>query len=292
MAFSLVTFAVIAAVGFYFYLGFERPSETLAPVMKAEPLSEVILITDGVLEKDWVMERLALPQGIALMAIDLDLAKLRLEREGQVRNAVITREFPGSLVVTLQERVPVVRIMVPLEPGRPSAMFVDREGVVYQGFNYDTRMVRRLPWLDGVRLKRRGDGFVPLEGLDQVSDLLLAAQAEAAHLAAAWQIISLAELPLLKIRTREVEAIVFEAGDYRRQLARLDYILDHFLSQGDGLDRVERIDLSIASQVAVDLDGSQPVVSYGASVADTGTMLRNRGNNFTRNLPNAQNRGL
>ncbi len=275
----LVMVGGLAGAGVYLWSGFERPSETLAPVVRSEPLREVVLLTDGVLTKSWVLDRLGLPEGIALMAVDLERARLALESEGQVRNAVVSRDFPATLVVTLEERVPVLRALVPAENARREALFVARDGTIYRGFNYDAAMVASLPWVDGVRLSRRGSGFLPLEGIDRVSELLLAAQADAPHLAATFRVVSLAESPRLVVRTEAVRELVFEAGNHRRQLARLDYILDHFARSGTPAGGLARIDLSIPSQVAVRL------APAGGDVLSTSS--------FTRSLPNASSqRGL
>lgn len=240
-------------------VGFETPSRKIAPVVKAEPLQDIVVLTDGVLTKEWVTERLALPEGVALMAIDLTATKTLLESFGQVRRAVVARAYPGTLEVTLEERAPVVRVMVPLDPKHPEALVVARDGVVYRAFNYDQAMIERLPWLDGVRLTRSGDDVFPIDGMDRVSELLLAGQHEAPHLARTWQIVSLAERPRIVVRTATVREIVFEPGNYRRQFARLDYILDLYREQGVPRDGVNRIDLSISSQVVVDFnEGSGP----------------------------------
>ena len=218
--------------------------------------------------------RLAASQG------DLDLAVSLLEAAGdEVKTAVLARDFPDTLVVILEERVPVVRILVPRPAAPPEPMFVAGDGVVYRGFNYDARMVRALPWLDGVRLKRRGSGFERLEGVELVSELLLQSRAEAPQLASTFRIISLAEYPRLVVQTETVKEIVFEGSVYRQQLARLDYILEYFARLAEPPSSIARIDLSVASQVAVrlssvssaELDGPRPV----SSPSPTNSKLRN-----------------
>ena len=231
--------------------GFDSPTSKIAPVVKAEPLREIVVLSDGVLTEAWVTERLALPPDIALMAVDLEVARKRLENSGQIRHAVVARDFPGTLAVTLEERTPVVRVMVPLDRTKPEPLLVARDGVVYRGANYDATMLERLPWLDGVRLTRSGEDVLPVEGMDRVSELLLAGQQDAPHLARSWQIVSLAEAPRLIVRTATVREIVFEPANFRRQFARLDYLLDLYREQGVPRDGIARLDVSIPSQVVV-----------------------------------------
>jgi cell division protein FtsQ len=237
-------------------VGFEAPAGKIAPVVKAEPLRDIVVLTDGVLTEGWVKERLALPPDVALMAVGLESTRERLESSGQIRHAVVARDFPGTLVLTLEERTPVVRVMVPLNPQKPEALLVARDGVVYRGFNYDPAMIRRLPWLDGVKLTRSGEDVLPVDGMERVSELLLAGQHDAPHLARTWQIISLAEAPRLIVRTPTVREIVFEAGNFHRQFARLDYLLDHYRDQGIPRDGIARLDVSMPSQVVVSFASS------------------------------------
>jgi cell division protein FtsQ len=219
---------------------------------------DVVVLTDGVLTDAWVLQRLALPEGILLMSVDLAAAKHALEAEGQVRAAVVKRDFPDTLVVTMNERVPVVRIMVPLEPGNPEPMLVGRDGFVYRGYHYDARMITNLPWLDGIRLVREGPGFAPVAGMDRVSELLLAARQDAPHLASQFRVVSLEQYPLMIVKTPTAEGILFEPGNYGRQLARLDFILDHYLDAVGADVRFKRIDVSIETQVIVELASGTP----------------------------------
>jgi len=262
---TVAALAALAALGVYLVRGFEQPSEALSPVVKAEPLRDVIVLTDGVLTEAWAREALGLPEGITLMAVDLDAARAALLQTGQVKGVVVSRSFPDTLVVTVEERVPVIRIMAAIEPGRLEPLVVSRDGVVYRPINNAPAMLNALPWLDGVRLTREGDGFAALRGIDAVSDLLLAVQQEAPHLAAEWRVVSMEEAPRLVVRTRTIKQIVFDSINVRRQLAWLDHILDQEARRPEPR-AIERIDLSIAAR-AQPPTVPQVVVRY--VVADT-----------------------
>jgi hypothetical protein len=245
---------------------YDAGREKIAPVVRALPLREVVLITDGPLTDHWLQSRLQLPAEIGLMEIDMRELRARIESHGQVRSAVITRNFPDSLIVTLQERTPVARLMADLG-GRPEMLMVSREGAVYQGYGYDSLMVSNLPFLDGIRLARAEQGgFQPLEGIERLADLLMLAQQEAPHLYRSWRVVSLKERPRLIVRSREIAEIVFEPDNFRRQLARLDYIVDHFRSEGSGA--IDRVDLSLGNQVAVEVDRKNP--SAGRTINQIG----------------------
>ena len=195
------------------------------------PLRDITLRTDGVLNKAWVSRTLDLPKGVSLMELNLSSLQGRLLSTGQVQSAVLVRKFPDILAVTLQERSPVARVMAQLGAASPQAYMVSRDGSVYQGTGYDQQLADTLPFLDGVKLVRSGDGFARIDGMDQVSDLLGTARTNTPALYHTFRVVSLARFPVdgtITVKSTEVDAITFGvmSDGFYRQLARLDYILN------------------------------------------------------------------
>ena len=234
----------------------ENDRAALATAVRSEPVREISLITDGTLTKKWVAETLGLAKNASLMALDLAVLRDRLTANGQVRVAVVARSFPDMLVVTLQERSPVARVQVQDSGGRPKQLVVARDGVIYDGFNYDKQLLASMPWLDGVKLARAGNGYAPITGMDAVSSLLSTAQLQAPHLYREWLIVSLARLAEsdeIVVKTQEIPQIVFSRReDYFRQVAQLDYVIDAARSQPDAA--LTQVNLTLGNQVAVQFD--------------------------------------
>jgi len=254
--------ALAGAVGWGLYTvahTWESDRAALAAAVKSEKVRDVVLITDGVLTQQWLNQTLALPRGVTLMAVDLAALRARLLAHGQVRVAVLTRSFPDTLVVTLQERTPVVRLRADDGSG-PKSYFVARDGVVYEGFNYDPSMVATLPWLDGVRLARRGGKLEPIAGMETVTSLLMTAQLQAPHLYATWQIVSLARLAEreeIVVKSQDVPEIVFSRKqEFFRQLAQLDYVIDTSRQLPDA--GLVSVNLGLGGQVPVKLAAGTP----------------------------------
>ena len=202
----------------------------LATAVHNEPVRDVVLITDGVLTQQWVAGVLGLPKSITLMALDLPALRDKLLAQSQVRVAVLTRSFPDQLVVTLQERTPVARVQASDGLGDPKQLLVAKDGVVYDGNHYDPHMLAGLPYLDGIRLVRAGQGFEPIPGMDDVSALLSTAQLQAPHLYRDWEIVSLARLAEtdeILVTAHDIPEIVFTRKQaFFKQVARLDFIID------------------------------------------------------------------
>ncbi len=262
-----------------------NPTRITAPT-KGVPVRDFAVRTDGVLDKGWVQRTLALSKTTSLMEVDLAVLKHALEESGQVSKAVIERRFPDVLVVTLQERTPVARVMARISGAAPVAFMVSRDGTVYSGSGYDGEMTEALPFIDGVKLAREGAGFTRIEGMDAVADLLGTAQASAPALYHSFKVVSLARFGLdrtLTVKSTDVEVITFGSSQdsFYRQIARLDYILAETRRQ-NATGQLKSVNLAIGDrQVPISfdntVDGRDPSRSAAGSalrlVPPTGTAL-------------------
>lgn len=235
----------------------ENDRAAIASAVKSEPVRDIVVVTDGVLGKEWATSVLALPRQTTLMALDLAALREKLITFGQVRVAVLTRNFPDTLVVNLQERTPVARLQV--EDGlEKKQLLVAKDGVVYEGVAYDKALLASLPWLDGFRLRRSYDGksYAPIEGMKAVSELLSTAQLQAPHLYREWLFVSLARLAShdeISVKAQDIAEIVFSAKqDYFRQIAQLDYIIDE-TKRTLADPQLQSVNLALGPQVPVKL---------------------------------------
>ena len=246
--------AVLGALGWAAWTVSEvvrEDARKLPAVARAEPVRHLELITNGVLDQDWLRQALALPAKASLMELDLAQLRSRLLAHGQVNSATIERKFPDTLVAQLSERSPVVRVMTQSGAGESKAWLVARDGVVFDGVGFDPAMVATLPWLDGVTLRRRGDGFAPVAEIEAAANLLAKARWEAEHLYRTWMVVSLARLQSdreIEVRTKEGTLVVFTAdGDYFMQLARLSSAWEKLAAAPTP---PARIDLSLGREVS------------------------------------------
>ena len=230
----------------------------LANAVHSEAVKEVAVVTDGVLTQAWARSVLDVPKGASLMALDLTALRTKLLSFGQIRLAVLTRSFPDTLVVTLQERTPVARLQAADSSGQTKQFMVAKDGTVYEGLNYDKQLIASLPWLDGVRLMKSGAGFASIDGMADVSALLTTAQLQAPHLYRSWQVVSLERLAAadeILVKAQDVQKIVFSRKrDFFKQVAQLDYVIDrsHLLPD----PAIQSVNLTFEDQVPVRLQGT------------------------------------
>ena len=263
---SLLLAGVTGAV-YYLAHSWATDRASLATAVHSERVREVVLITNGVLAQAWVSEVLALPKAISLMALDLPALRKRLMVHGQVQVAVLTRSFPDVLVVTLQERTPVARVQAQVGTTAPQQLLVAKDGVVYEGRNYDQQMLAGLPWLDGIRLVSSAEGFAPIAGMAEVSSLLSTVQLQAPHLYRGWLIVSLARLAVadeIVVRAQDIPEIIFtRKRPFFKQVAQLDYIIDRAHELPDPM--LKSVNLTFDGQVPVRLENASPDASFKPS---------------------------
>ena len=228
----------------------ERSGSTIA---KGERLAHINLMTDGTLDKAWVLRTLALPKDATLLKLDLDELCRRVLAHKQVIHASVVRDFPATLVVRVTERSPVARVMAD-EGGEQQMLFVARDGVVFPGVGFDADMIETLPWLGGVKLVRSEKGFLPIAGMATVTELLAKAKLQAEHLYLTWHIVSLDRLEsdgTIEVRTKQdaLRVRFSTQQDFFRQLARLDFVIDE--TQRRTGRSASSIDLTQGEQIPV-----------------------------------------
>jgi cell division protein FtsQ len=228
----------------------------------SDRVRSLVLVTDGVLDRNWLARTLAVPADATLMGLDLLKLRSRVLGEPQVSSAAVIRNFPDTLTVRISERSPVARLMAQ-SGGDPARMLlVARDGVAFEGSGFEPSMVASLPWIDGVKLVRSGASIAPIEGMQAVADLLASAKLEAENLYRTWQVVSLARLASdgeIEVRTRSGMRVVFGATqDYLRQIARLDLLID---ASTDPTRPLREVNLSLGSQVPVAYGTAAPALA-------------------------------
>ncbi|MDR2807010.1 MAG: FtsQ-type POTRA domain-containing protein [Puniceicoccales bacterium] len=235
----------------------EEPLKAWGKSIYKQPLKRVEFKSDGVLTAQWVKPFLAnLKPGIDLMAIDIFEIKQKLETCAQVKNAIVERQFPKTLKITVEERIPLLRLR--LHDGKSThEMFIDAEGVVFRGETTGDPKHYTIPFLSGITLKKtKGGYYEKVPNLDKVYQLLHIARTKYWPIYTQIEVVSIENLrqrsaPWSKItmRCQCATSIIFKDNDFDEQLKRLDFILNTPRVH-DNLP-VERIDLTLGGDAAV-----------------------------------------
>jgi len=234
----------------------QEVSTTLVP---ETPLLETTFESDGVLDEAWFEKnfRHRLPED--LLEVDIHELRMKLERVGQIKEAIVRRELPGTLEIRLRERRPLLRAASTDRHGQVHHYLVARDGFVYQGEGYGHRAIQNLPFLAGVSFKKTGTGIRPLQGMEILGNLLDLTREKLPALYATWKVVSCQDFEgnpdqlgaRILVRGTMIGEIVFAPVSFDLQLERLAAVLQSAGRQK--LQHIESVDLAYNSQAVVRL---------------------------------------
>lgn len=252
---GMLAFAALGAAGYAGYQYLQSESFERLMAGGSEPVRNVYLQTDGVLDESWLNARVNLPKNIELMAVDIESIQRDLAEDGQVRAVMVERVFPDSLRIRVSERQPVLRMVLEDVSGRKTLRLISREGYIYSGKGYPRDAIRGLPYVSGVTLHRKADAsYQPLDGIGDVAAFLERSRILMPERYQHWQSIDLAAFdPAAQshtshwvVTTEQDYDIIFATQEIDEQLARLEAILTQLESQQK---RIDHIDLTLEDPV-------------------------------------------
>ncbi|MCC5805033.1 MAG: FtsQ-type POTRA domain-containing protein [Opitutales bacterium] len=246
----------LGGVGYGTYFIWTQSGQ-VSPFEREQPVTRIVFDSDGVLNGQWFSRHSPVPVGTDIFKLDIHAMKRDVESLGQVREASVSVELPGTVHVRVREHVPVLRAFVRGADGGRQTLLVARDGSVYEGALYPTETLRRLPGLTGVRLVREEDGYRPLEGIGAVAELIDLARDMTPHIAADWRWIDLSRYRSdpgapgnsIVIHGRHIERTVLHPTHFALQLERLDGVLRSARQRAE--TGIAHIDLSYADRAIV-----------------------------------------
>lgn len=254
----VVLFAVLAILAGLFSLRyFGEKLQKVTILDPTQPELELDFRTDGVLQPSWFMEAFAEWVQRDVRDVDVRALKDELERYGQVADALVKVELPSSLVVEIEERIPLLRVRARGESGRAQMYLIARDGTLYGGEGYPVETLRALPGVAGLKLRRLQGDFVPIEGIEQIADLLESAKDQLPAVFRHWRLLDLSDwdptapyrTSLIRVRSTHVQEIIFGTADFEGQIKRLATILESIQRQQIGQPAF--IDLSYPEEAVI-----------------------------------------
>jgi cell division septal protein FtsQ len=250
----------LAVVGLIYVFYQSTSTGALMTCFKPEQslIQSIEYTTNGVLTKNWILQQTALNKKADIMDISIFDLKNQLEANTQIKKATIERVFPASIRISIQERVPALRVAIQKDrQAKPSIFLISKEGFIYEGACYPDYVLKKLPFADGIRIQKSGKDFELIRGMPVISELLYKAYTYKPHLYANWKIVSLKKFDpdsmqnwsVIKIVTRDDKEITFAADAFMEQLEHLDHILQ--VVPGHQLAAMKSIDLSLKGEVTV-----------------------------------------
>jgi cell division septal protein FtsQ len=244
--FVLITVSSLCLIAFRWCAHFHKP------LLYPQPLRKITFTSDGVLSENWLRKRVFIPLGKDLMRIDLEYIKTQLEACSQIASAIITREFPDTLMIEIKELKPVAKLFVSKQ-GKRCIRLISAEGQLFTPVAYTRYSVKTLPTLSDVTAQLIQDGKILK--FNRIYTLLVELMRQYPDVYATIVQISLKNFdPLLEekwlqvdLRTSHDQHLIFNCTHVDVQMRKLKGVL-YALTPQQRLQLL-RVDLSLTNPV-------------------------------------------
>ena len=258
---ALVALA-LCVVGALAYASYSA-SHNSAALEPSASLAKVTFRTDGVLSGKWLADTLSVREGSSMT--NLDIAKIRnlLESNGQIKSATVSLHLPNELIIEVRERTPILRVQAQVSPGVVKTLLIAGDGMIYEGANYPVNALRALPFVDGIVLTKRGNGFRQRDDMGPIADFLNTARMGWPNFYRDWTVVSLkgyrggdSLMSVVEVTSRTLGKLVFSVHDTDEQFRRLSQTLAAGAAQDPR--PIIGVNLSIPGQAIVNYAGTPP----------------------------------
>jgi cell division septal protein FtsQ len=188
----------------------------------------------GVVSKSEVVRWTGLETGVSILEVNLDSVRRRLEKMPNVASVTVERSFPSTILISIEERQPIARIMPVSPQGNKLAQgvyYVDGDGFVMKP--KEGERLRPLPMITGVSVDEVADG----SRTDRPEVLSALELIKLSEYSAVRSDLDLNQLEVqrrgyLLVRTQNEGLIRFRTDVLPQQMQRLEVILGYAREHG------------------------------------------------------------
>ncbi|MEN9674146.1 MAG: Cell division protein FtsQ [Verrucomicrobiota bacterium] len=215
-------------------------------------LKHIEVSRDGLLSDEEIRDLAGVQIGRNALTVDPYRVRERLRRHPRVEDAQIRLDFPDTLRISVRERVPVARLMLPRIGSAEACLLVDDLGFVFLPFRRGAvpaeviESESALPTLLGVNAVGAATGR-PIVDPQVTAALKLLALFDQSPLATLADVVNVdvGDSPVLTVLTRAGSRVTLASGrDFEDQLLKWYSVYQHGLASGFMIDT---LDLSITN---------------------------------------------
>jgi cell division septal protein FtsQ len=237
-------------------------------------IREVIVEVDGVLSPEEVRRLAGVPLGRNILSVDLPQLRDRLQNHPRIASARIIAEFPGSLLIRIRERLPLVAVEPLSKNGLQARYLLDESGHLLLPLDPSSAPAEAvaaeaaLPVLIGYHAQRPTAQADTLRALELVKTYESSAPGSLPDIRS----ISIGEPGVLMVTTDTSAEVTFAARDYGTQLQRWCDIL-HQLRELTESRTIQSLDLSVSQNSPIRWN-DPPSVSAPSEAPERGGRLK------------------
>ncbi len=194
-------------------------------------LTELEVEAHGHLTPEDVLSVAGIERGQSLLTLDLESARQRLEAIPSVSFARLVRTLPNKLTVSVEERVPIVRL------GFDTNWVADRDGMVME----DWAGLPAIPYVEGLDMQAIAPGeLLPLEEGRFLRNLMDLFGAMGLNEMVEIDVIDMSDSVYPMVFTKDCSAVTLSREiSLKIQLARWASIVAHTRSIGEIIDKLD-----------------------------------------------------
>ncbi len=211
-------------------------------------ISGIIVEGEHIVTKEEVVALAHVSLKTKMYDIDLLSVKKNIQQNHFVKNAVVTRDAPATLRISVEERTPIALLSI---PGRSDMLYIDDEGYVLPHVSsqaiFDLPVISGIDSLADVAVGQRtthADVLAALEALETARRV----SSELFHLVSEVRIHSGHDMVLYSADTGV--PILFGRGDAAKKMVKLDAFWKKFIAE-QGSQDIRYIDIRFDDQVVV-----------------------------------------
>ncbi|MDR1595418.1 MAG: FtsQ-type POTRA domain-containing protein [Puniceicoccales bacterium] len=223
-------------------------------------LKKITLLTDGKITSKWLEETLAIEMGADLFSIDIENIVKKLEKLPQIKKVFTEKRYPNSLIIGIEERTAVVKIMLS-DGGERRLFLVDSsDGTIFSPICYGANdLADILPAIFEVKASGTEKfKYFPLRGTPAIVELIDTMKSDFVDIFRMVKFIDLrnydsrpgAIWSTIELHLKNGIVVVFCPQNFELQLFRLDYVLNKKCA--DLLPKIKKINLSLINDVVVE----------------------------------------
>jgi cell division septal protein FtsQ len=251
----LLAFFAFALVGTVVF--FLKNSGTQFSTMNK--LENISFNTNGKITEKWVIDALGIKNGIDLFALDIAAMKKYLESIPQIKRVFIEKRYPNSLLIKIDERLPILKIAVKMDGKKQLFLIDELEGTVFPPLCYTRDDISKIL---AANLELKLDGvekatFCPIPGVGAVKNLVDTLKNNFRDIFDLVRVIDLrnydsrpgAVWSNMELLLNNGMIVVLAPKNFEAQLLRLDYLMNEKCK--DDLHRIGSINISSPNDVVI-----------------------------------------
>ncbi|MDR1413483.1 MAG: FtsQ-type POTRA domain-containing protein [Puniceicoccales bacterium] len=253
---ALLLFLLFPLLGAVLFFG----KNLTANAFHQNALKNVKFTTNGKITSKWLMETLAMEKNVNLFSLDIAALERNLKSVSQIKKVFLEKRYPDSLFIQIEERIPILKIMVKVNEEKKVFLVDGTDGKVFAPICYAAEDLENILPADMVlRLAdRKKLQFFSQQKMAAIKELIETLKNDFREIFNSIKFVDLknyderpgAVWSRIELHLKNGIVVVLGLEKFTFQLLRLEYLLD--VKCVNNLHRIKKIDVSSLNDAVIE----------------------------------------